>query len=143
MTANNAPVSYIERSLNTDMADIEGTYMKDRGVFFVIERLCDNAIVGTVGLQDLNEEHNFCELRRMSIHESERRKGRGRQLISHFVEHARQHKFRGIKLSTGSWMESAMKFYLSLGFEDKGRVTYTQPDGSFEVVIANLEMLLE
>ena len=118
MRANAAPESYIERSLNTDLSDIQGTYMKDRGMFFVMERLCDNAIVGTAGLEDLNdvreEVHNLCKLRRMSIQESERRKGRGRQLLNHFIEHARQHKFRGIKLSTGSWMESAIKFYLSL-----------------------------
>lgn len=139
MKINNAPKSYIERSLNTDMANIEGAYMKDRGTFLVMERLSDSAIVGSVGLQDLGD--NMCELRRMSIHASERRKGLGRNLISTFIEHARNNEFRGIKLSTGAWMESAVRFYMSLGFEDKGRVTYTQPDGTFEVVIANFEML--
>jgi N-acetylglutamate synthase-like GNAT family acetyltransferase len=123
----------------TDLSDIEGTYMKDRGTFLVMERLSDQTIVGTVGMQHKND--NLCELRRMSIHASERRKGRGRLLINHFIQHAQHHKFRGIKLSTGSWMEAAMKFYLSLGFQDKGRTTYTHPDGSFEVVIANFEML--
>lgn len=141
MKVNNAPESYIERSLNTDLADIQGTYMKERGTFFVIERLCDNVIVGTVGLQDLRQDDNLCELRRMSIHESERRRGLGRQLIDYFIEYARHHKFSGIKLSTGSWMEKAMKFYVSMGFEDKGRVTYTHHDGSFQVIIANFEML--
>jgi N-acetylglutamate synthase-like GNAT family acetyltransferase len=137
MRINNAPESYIERSLNTDLANIEETYMKDRGTFLVMERVSDSAIVGTVGLEDLGD---LCELRRMSIHASERRKGLGRTLVEHFIAHARQHKFDGIKLSTGSWMESAMKFYSSLGFEDKGRVTY-KTDESCGVVIANFEML--
>lgn len=140
MKVNNAPESYIERSLNADLSDIEGTYMKDRGNFLVMERLSDQTIVGTVGMQH-HKNDNLCELRRMSIHASERRKGRGRLLINHFIQHAQHHKFRGIKLSTGSWMEAAMKFYLSLGFQDKGRTMYTHPDGSFEVVIANFEML--
>jgi N-acetylglutamate synthase-like GNAT family acetyltransferase len=138
MRVNNAPESYIERSLNTDLANIEETYMKDRGTFLVMERVFDNAVVATVGLQDLGD---LCELRRMSVHASERRKGVGKHLISHFIAHARQHDFNGIKLSTGSWMESAMKFYASLGFEDVGRVTYTQPGESCGVVIANFEML--
>lgn len=137
MRIHNAPEFYIEQSLNTDLANIEETYMKDRGTFLVMERASDGAIVGTVGLEDVGD---LCELRRMSIHASERRKGRGKKLVDHFIAHARQHKFHGIKLSTGSWMESAIKFYASLGFEDKGRVTYKTGE-SCGVVIANFEML--
>lgn len=141
MKVNKAPESYIEKSLASDLSDIEGTYMKNDGIFLVMERLHDKRIVGMVGLEP--KEEKMCELRRLSIHASERRKGRGRHLLNHFMKHALAHDFRGIQLSTGSWMEAAMKFYSSLGFQDKGRVTYKQPDGSSEVVIANFEMIFD
>lgn len=149
MKDNGTPETYIQGSLATDLSSIEETYFAGRGDFFVMVRSSDATIVGTVGLQDLStigkpndpkkgeEGRNLCELRRMSIHSSERRKGRGRQLIERFVSHARERGFEGIVLSTGAWMETAISFYLSMGFRDMGREHYNHAGTS--VTIANLE----
>merc|ERR1712146_682430 len=106
-----------------------------------MERNSDSAIIGTVGLQDLsstsfqsddggdgeekkdnNANNNKCELRRMSIHSSERRKGRGRQLVD--CNYPSTQKFDSVVLSTEGWMEPAISFYKSMGFKDMGRSQY-------------------
>lgn len=73
----------------------------------------------------------------MSIHSSERRKGRGRQLVNQFIKYASSQKYDSIVLSTGGWMESAISFYKSMGFKDMGRSQYNH-EGT-NVTIANLE----
>jgi GNAT superfamily N-acetyltransferase len=84
---------------------------------------------------------NMCELRRMSVHSGERRKGRGAQLIERCIGHAKEQGFRGIQLSTGSWMTTAVEFYVSLGFEAKGIVQYYRDGKVYN--IQQLEMLFD
>ena len=157
MKANNAPDSYIQRSLETDLSTIEDTYFIGRGTFLVLERKSDGKILGTVGLEDLLEKKNknnsqdqqnqsreedcrdLCELRRMSIHSSQRRNGLGKRLIREFIEFARRKGYDGITLSTGGWMEAAIRFYVAMGFKEMGKAVYNH-EGK-EITIANLEML--
>jgi len=82
---------------------------------------------------------NMFELRRMSIHSSCRRQGYGAVLVRACISHAKQNKFDGIKLYTGSWMDAAINFYTKMGFEDRGRVEYKHDGGV--VLIAHLEMM--
>jgi len=152
MQDSNAPDSYIQNSLGSDLSRIDDTYFSGRGSFFVMQRLSDATIVGTVGLEDLSlrtkpdenetvdEDENFCELRRMSVHSSERRKGRGKQLVEFFIRYARDNGFDGIKLTTGSWMDHAISFYLSVGFKDDGRMEYDH--NGVKVIIAKLSYSL-
>lgn len=112
-------------------------------------------IKGIVGLQDvssttgtdnnkngerLSERPNLCELRRMSIHSSCRRLGYGAKLVQECIHHAKGSNFDGIKLYTGGWMEAAIKFYIKMGFEDRGRLEYKNGDGSV-TTIAHLELI--
>ncbi len=156
MRASGVSEAYIEASLSTDfnLASLEDTYLSGRGIIFVMQRLVDSNIIGMVGLQDLStlagdqsdrrqvedRGRDFCQLRRMSIHHSEQRKGRGKQLVQCLILYARDKQFDGITLSTGSWMHHAISFYLSLGFKDAGTVEYT----NFGVTrtIAKFEYLL-
>jgi len=160
MRTSGASEAYIQNSLATDLSSLEDTYLIGRGIFFVEERLEDEKIVGTVGLQDLSaaphlarvggghdnddddddeSKKNMCELRRMSIHSSERRKGRGAQLIEKFIGHSKEHGFNGIILSTGGWMKETIQFYVAMGFQDKGSVEYPF-DGKI-VEVQHLQMV--
>mgnify|MGYP004079826191 CR=1 FL=1 len=67
-----------------------------------------------VGLQDLaagsrkgeeQEGPDLCELRRISVHPSER----CGKLVCAFLEQARRGGFSGVKLYTGSWMVEATR----------------------------------
>jgi GNAT superfamily N-acetyltransferase len=88
---------------------------------------------------DVESKKNMCELRRMSIHSSERRKGRGAQLIEKFIDHSKEHGFDGIVLSTGAWMKEAIEFYISLGFLENGIAKY--PIDGKVVEIQKLQMV--
>jgi len=189
MTINNAPSSYINKSLQSDLKDAHSmstTYLTGRGTFLLLsERVnegedavripstnsCDSehlgnggkrrrSIKGAVGLQDISsttgiggkeasthdsaggisENLNLCELRRMSVHSSSRRMGYGTKLVQECICHAKKNDFDGIRLYTGGWMEEAIRFYLRMGFEDRGRLEYKHDDGSASI-IAHLEMI--
>lgn len=170
MKSNSAPEEYICRSLSSDIKDGDSmmeTYFTGRGTFLLMEGQGsdagstdsdanndrENEIVGMVGLQDVSpttganrhggkvvETRNICELRRMSIHSSYRRCGLGAKLIEACISHAKAKDFCGIKLYTGGWMDAAINFYRKMGFEDKGRIDYTNANGE-TVTIAHLEMM--
>lgn len=113
-------------------------------------------IKGMVGLQDISTatgtgedtvdnkqgagKANFCELRRMSVDSSSRGMGHGAKLVVECISHAKRNKFDGIKLYTGAWMESTIRFYVKMGFEDMGRIEYTKLEGG-PVFIAHLQMV--
>ena len=99
----------------------------------------DDSTNGNDSCDDDEEDGNMCELRRMSVHSSERRKGRGAQLVEKFIFLAKEQGFSGIKLSTGAWMKAAIQFYVAMGFQAKGITQYSQ-DGKV-VPIQHLEML--
>jgi N-acetylglutamate synthase-like GNAT family acetyltransferase len=129
MNDSNASDSYIQQSLKDDLSNIENTYFVGRGTFLVIERVIDSMVIGCAGLQDLalQPQHrgghfgkNLCELRRMSIHTEERRKGYGEKIMSLLISEARKSGFDGITLFTGSWMHHAINFYKKMGFEHQG-----------------------
>ena len=90
--------------------------------------------------EPLSEKPNLCELRRMSIHSSCRRLGYGAKLVQECISHAKRSKFDGIKLYTGAWIEASIKFYIKMGFEDRGRLEYQNGDGS-STTIAHLELI--
>jgi N-acetylglutamate synthase-like GNAT family acetyltransferase len=129
MNDSKASDSYIQQSLKDDLSNIENTYFVGRGTFLVIERVFDSMVIGCAGLQDLallpqhysgHAGENFCELRRMSIHTEERRKGYGEKIMGLLISEAKSSGFDGITLFTGSWMHHAINFYKKIGFEHQG-----------------------
>mmetsp|Transcript_31208 Transcript_31208/g.47205 ORF Transcript_31208/g.47205 Transcript_31208/m.47205 type:complete len:227 (-) Transcript_31208:112-792(-) len=90
--------------------------------------------------QRSSKRSNLCELRRMSIHSSCRRLGYGTRVVEECISYAKLHKFDGIKLYTGGWMEPAIKFYTKMGFKDLGRLEYKNSDGSASI-IAHLQLI--
>ena len=160
MRFQNAGEWYIQQSLASDLSSIEKIYFVGRGTFLVMERKSDHKIIGIIGLQDLStttttttnsssdgnnnttgnsdgNNDNMCELRRMSIDSNERRKGYGKQLIKYFISYGKQQNYKGIVLTTGSWVTSVHQFYSSLGFTNMGNVEY-QNSG---IMLTNFQMI--
>ena len=160
MRFQNAGEWYIQQSLASDLSSIEKIYFVGRGTFLVMERKSDHKIIGIIGLQDLSttttpttnsssdgnntttgnsdgNDNNMCELRRMSIDSNERRKGYGKQLIKYFIAYGKQQNYKGIILTTGSWVTSVHQFYSSLGFTNMGNVEY-QNSG---IMLTNFQMI--
>ena len=161
MRFQNAGEWYIQQSLASDLSSIEKIYFVGRGTFLVMERKSDHKIIGIIGLQDLStttttttnsssdgnnnttgnsdgsNDNNMCELRRMSIDSNERRKGYGKQLIKYFISYGKQQNYKGIILTTGSWVTSVHQFYSSLGFTNMGNVEY-QKSG---IMLTNFQMI--
>ena len=162
MRFQNAGEWYIQQSLASDLSSIEKIYFVGRGTFLVMERKSDHKIIGIIGLQDLStttttpttnsssdgnnntttgnsdgNDNNMCELRRMSIDSNERRKGYGKQLIEYFIAYGKKQNYKGIILTTGSWVTSVHQFYSSLGFTNMGNVEY-QNSG---IMLTNFQMI--
>ncbi|KAG1697638.1 hypothetical protein DVH05_016077 [Phytophthora capsici] len=127
--SKNDPVSlsrwknYVNKSLKTDLADIEGTYMKPGGNFWVAVAEDNNGECKIAGMIALEPKGNAtAEVRRVSVHPDYQRMGIGRKLMTHLVHWATVHHFKTLTL-TASYAEktSAVKFYTSFGFESGER----------------------
>ncbi|ETP36367.1 hypothetical protein F442_15670 [Phytophthora nicotianae P10297] len=123
--SKNDPVSnsrwadYVRKSLKTDLADIEGTYMKPGGNFWVATVEDNNGerkVAGMIALEPKGNGHG--EVRRVSVHPGYQRMGIGRKLMTHLLQWAMTHHFKTLTLMA-SYTEktSAVKFYTSFGFE--------------------------
>jgi len=98
---------------DADIKDIEYSYFKRGGTFFVLEAE-DGTIIGAYGLYPV-EEHT-CELRKMYLHKAHRGKGLGKFLLEDALSHARQLKFERMILETASVLKEAIALYKSYGF---------------------------
>jgi putative acetyltransferase len=96
-----------------DLKDIEGNYIRQGGVFEVIEDRLGN-LLGTVGLFPMNEE--TCELRKMYLVPTARGLGLGRHMLERMIAHAREAGFKCITLETASVLKTAIRLYTRAGF---------------------------
>lgn len=97
--------SFLDKSLNGDLDDIEGVYE----CFLVAER--DGKIVGTVGGEDKGD--GVLELRRMTVDASVRNRGIGLRLIQALEKQVSPKK---IYLSCSSVQYAAHRLYEKAGF---------------------------
>jgi putative acetyltransferase len=105
----------ITTDLNTtdqDLADIEGSYGKRGGCFFVL--LDGPTIVGTVALN--RESPSSCELCRMYLSPAYRRRGLGRMLLDQAIAEAKAQGHSEIHLKTAAVLVEAIRLYESVGF---------------------------
>jgi putative acetyltransferase len=99
---------------DSDLTDIETSYLRSGGLFEVIEDAEGN-LIGTVGLYPLDNE--TCELRKMYFAPGLRGRGLGRHLLGRMVEAARRLGFKRMRLETASVLERAIKLYTRFGFK--------------------------
>lgn len=123
--------SYVQESINDDLAKIEQVYIQPGGNFWVATVNDGNKekVVGMVGLE--KKPNGEGELRRMSVSSEFRRFGLGRQLVSHLEAWAKESGYSKVVLSTGAIMFNAVKFYPSIGYE-LTRTEIVSQDPEFE-----------
>jgi putative acetyltransferase len=96
-----------------DLLDIEENYVNNGGAFFVL--LEDENIIGTVAL--IRDSESTCELCRMYLAATHRRRGLGRVLLNKVLSEARQREFSEVRLETAAVLVQAIALYRSVGFE--------------------------
>ena len=117
---------YIARSLQADLADISANYLDPpRSHFWVA--LLDGRVVGTVGVQEIDEEE--AELRRMSVDGGTRRRGIGARLLATVEDFCREMGYSRVGLSTVVHLAAAMNMYRRYGY----RPLRQEPYGKFTV----------
>lgn len=99
---------------DADLRDIEQSYFKRGGVFYVLEEK-DGSIIGSYGLHPMDP--NTCELRKMYLHRDDRGKGLGRRLLEHALANARRLGFKRVTLETASVLKEAIRLYEAYGFK--------------------------
>lgn len=102
-------------STDADLKDIESSYFKRGGIFFVLEDK-DGSIVGVYGLYPM--KNHTCELRKMYLHKTCRGRGLGKMLMEDALARARQLGFKKMVLETASVLKEAIALYKSYGFEE-------------------------
>jgi GNAT superfamily N-acetyltransferase len=110
-------------SSESDLKDIEATYLKSGGVFEVVEDGLGK-LLGTVGLYPVDEV--TCKLRKMYLIPEARGRGLGRRMLERAIGHARRLGFKTLVLETVSVMKEAIRLYTASGFRPK-RQTAVSP----------------
>uniref|UniRef100_K3XAQ3 N-acetyltransferase domain-containing protein n=1 Tax=Globisporangium ultimum (strain ATCC 200006 / CBS 805.95 / DAOM BR144) TaxID=431595 RepID=K3XAQ3_GLOUD len=103
---------YIKWSLETDMAEIVGTYIAPGGNFWVAT-LEDGEIIGMIAYQKKETEG---ELRRLSVKSEYKRFGLGKFLVAYLETWAKANGFKTVALNTGAVMHDAIAFYHKIGY---------------------------
>lgn len=101
-------------SSESDLKDIEETYLKSGGIFELIEDKRGN-LLGTIGLCPLDE--STCKLRKMYLVPEARGRGLGRHMLERAIDHAKRLGFEIIILETVSVMKEAIRLYTRRGFQ--------------------------
>ena len=99
---------------DADLRDIEQSYFRRAGVFYVLEEE-GGSIIGSYGLYPVDS--NTCELRKMYLHRDHRGKGLGRRLLEQALTEARRLDFKRITLETASVLKEAIRLYERYGFK--------------------------
>src|SRR5712664_243524 len=100
-------------SKDSDLKDIETSYLRPGGIFELIEDR-DGNLLGVYGLFPLTEE--TCELRKMYFVPKIRGIGLGRHVLDRAVNNARRLGFKEIVLETISVLKQAIRLYTRFGF---------------------------
>jgi len=99
---------------DADLRDIEQSYFRRAGVFYVLEEE-GGSIIGSYGLYPVDS--NTCELRKMYLRRDYRGKGLGRRLLEQALTEARRLGFKTITLETASVLKEAVRLYEAYGFQ--------------------------
>ncbi|XP_078077225.1 putative N-acetyltransferase camello [Mustelus asterias] len=106
---------YLRERMKSDMADIEGHYLRAPGAgFWVVEEVAGR-VVATVGVKP--DAPSSCQLLRLFVHQCSRRHGLGRRLTQEVLDFAKGHGYRLCLLETTNAHEPAIRLYQNMGFQ--------------------------
>ncbi|GAB9469997.1 N-acetyltransferase cml2 [Globisporangium polare] len=125
--------AYITSCLESDLADVSGTYIAPGGNFWVATTTGTSRgdgkpeVAGMVALK--KQENGDGELCRMSVKKEFRRYGIGKLLVEELERWAKESEFKTISLWTGEEMAVAQQFYKAVGYEKRSeRAIPEDPD---------------
>src|SRR5579863_7192043 len=117
---------------DSDLNDIECSYLLNNGFFAVVVHSETNLVVGCFGLFPVNE--HICELRKMYLLKEQRGKGLGKYILDIAVQQAREKHYKKIVLETISVLTTAIFLYKRYGFKEmKPREINARVDQAFEL----------
>lgn len=144
MRADGRPERWLERNMSekSDMGRIAAHYNEKRNrAFFVAvavletqtetsvaegedaepyAELCEEYVVGCVGVEPSKRDARVAVLRRMNVDSAFRRRGIGTALLEAVMSYALEKRFRVVKLCTVTKHDKAVKLYEKNGFELTG-----------------------
>ncbi len=100
------------QGFEAELASLPGAYAEPRGRLLLAA--AGGEAVGCVALRPLGDA--LCEMKRLYLRPSLRRRGAGRGLAARVIEEARAIGYRVMRLDTLPPMENAIALYGSLGF---------------------------
>ncbi|MBM7642538.1 GNAT family N-acetyltransferase [Streptococcus loxodontisalivarius] len=98
----------------TDLQDLEATYQKTGGQFWVAKNDV-NQIIGCIGLLSL--KNSSAALKKMFVAADYRQLGVGRALIDKLLDYCRQTGIESVYLGTVDRFQAAQRFYQTIGFK--------------------------
>lgn len=113
LVEQNAPktgTAYEDKALD----DLYETYNKERAAYFVL--LENDEIIGSAGIQALENDESVCELQKMYFHPKARGRGLGDKMMNTCLDFARKYDFKSCYIETLPGMKAAQKLYLKTGF---------------------------
>ncbi len=108
----------LDLSLNSDLNDIQASYVDNGGVFIVVEAE-GGRLIGAGAL--LPEARNAARIVRVSVHKDYRRRGIGRAITAHLVAAAHQSGYAKVVVETTETWETAVRLYQDFGFIETAR----------------------
>ena len=116
---------------DSDLLDINNHYNKDDGgCFWVVEKIDNNQIIGTVAIRKLknytsattnDNNDTIAELKRMFLSKRYRGLGVGQQMLDTALAYAKKRGYSKIFLYSLKELEDSRKLYLKNGFVDISR----------------------
>lgn len=114
LVEQNAPktgTAYEDKALD----DLFENYKKDRAAYFVLTE--NDKIIGSAGIDAIEEGSDVCELQKMYFHPKARGRGLGLQMMDKCLEFAKNNGYISCYIETLPSMKAAQKLYLKTGFE--------------------------
>lgn len=133
--------AFVEEALDTDLHDIEGTYLDTDGEFLVGEVEGEIVAMGafrpatgyiTEFLDGISE--NSAEIKRMRVAPEHQGNGYGTQIFSELEERAQERGYTELVLDTGPTQEAAKRLYEANGFEEQSRERMKVADQTFVLI---------
>jgi ribosomal protein S18 acetylase RimI-like enzyme len=104
------------QNFEREMEALPGPYAPPTGAILLAE--VDGEVAGVVAVKPLDED-GVCEMKRLYVRPSFRRRGVGSALAATVIEVARERGYDVMRLDTVASMTPARSLYRSLGFEER------------------------
>ena len=123
--------AYVASVLRTEYASFENCMARYESPASRLWVLVDesDAVLGSVGVIEDQQQSSHFELVRMYVHADHRRRGYGRLLLDELLGHARAHGATQLTLTTPSANAPGLGFYRSVGFSKARAFSITDSFG--------------